>query len=212
MSNRLAELLARGKAGRLTPAETVELGRLLNAPLLGTPDHTPPKVAPARALESSDVPSRLRAVNWFARCGEPVTVELSMPLEQVPSWQAAAQRCRELNWETAQLAAQNQLSMWLHLHDRGGYARWNHLVAEHKAAMIDPLTQARWLPYQTKHGLDAKVTSSVQWNVLGALMEHSYRRSGHGCSFFLELLTLYEAGHCPCGWKGDWPGGTLLVY
>ena len=43
-------------------------------------------------------------------------------------------------------------------------------------------------------------------------MENSYLSSGHRCFFFLELLMVYEAGHFPCGWRGDWPDGKLIVY
>jgi hypothetical protein len=37
-------------------------------------------------------------------------------------------------------------------------------------------------------------------------------RSGHSAFFFLELLTIYQAGHFPCGWQGEWPKGKLLLY
>jgi hypothetical protein len=52
----------------------------------------------------------------------------------------------------------------------------------------------------------------LRWDILGALMENSYLRSGHAAFFFLELLMVYEAGHFPCGWRGNWPQGELLVY
>ena len=51
-----------------------------------------------------------------------------------------------------------------------------------------------------------------QWDILGALMENSYVSSGHSVFFFLELLRVYEAGHFPCGWIGDWPSEELTVY
>ncbi|HKD26343.1 MAG TPA: hypothetical protein VKC66_10620 [Xanthobacteraceae bacterium] len=53
---------------------------------------------------------------------------------------------------------------------------------------------------------------STTWDVLGALMENSYLSSRHQAYFFLELLWVYEAGHFPCGWLGDWPDGKLVVY
>jgi hypothetical protein len=55
-------------------------------------------------------------------------------------------------------------------------------------------------------------TDHVQWDILAALMEHAYLGSGHRCFFFLELLSVYEAGHFPCGWIGPWPQGKLVVY
>jgi hypothetical protein len=43
-------------------------------------------------------------------------------------------------------------------------------------------------------------------------MQNSYLQSGNSAFFFLELLTVYESGHFPCGWQGEWPQGKLLVY
>jgi hypothetical protein len=67
-------------------------------------------------------------------------------------------------------------------------------------------------PFQVKHGLDLVLVHSVQWDILGALMENSYLGSGHKAFFFLELLLIYEAGHFPCGWEGEWPHGMVRVY
>jgi hypothetical protein len=44
------------------------------------------------------------------------------------------------------------------------------------------------------------------------MMENAYMTSKHGSYFFLELLTVYEAGHFPCGWRGEWPSGSLVLY
>jgi hypothetical protein len=63
-----------------------------------------------------------------------------------------------------------------------------------------------------QHDLDITIVHSSRWNALGALMENSYINSGHSAFFFLEMLMIYEAGHFPCGWRGQWPKGTLLIY
>jgi hypothetical protein len=52
---------------------------------------------------------------------------------------------------------------------------------------------------------------SMSWDVFGALMENSYLDTHHPAHFFLELLWVYEAGHFPCGWLGNWPSGKLIV-
>jgi hypothetical protein len=77
---------------------------------------------------------------------------------------------------------------------------------------VNPLTEKILVPFQAKHDLDIAFVHNVQWDILGAVMENSYLRSGHSAFFFLELLTVYEAWHFPCGWKGEWPKGKLLVY
>ncbi len=30
--------------------------------------------------------------------------------------------------------------------------------------------------------------------------------------FYNELLEIYKAGHFPCGWRGSYPEGTILIY
>ena len=85
-------------------------------------------------------------------------------------------------------------------------------MAAHKETVLNPLTEEKIAPFQMKHGLDIVLLHSVQWDILGAMMENSYLGSGHRAFFFLELLTIYEARHFPCGWRGEWPQGTLLVY
>jgi hypothetical protein len=115
-------------------------------------------------------------------------------------------------WENVELEARNQLTIRLHQRDRENYQNWNTLVAEHKAGVLDRLTDEKWIPYQQSRGLDIAVVHSVQWDVLGALMEDSYLGSRHRCFFFVELLSVYETGHSPCGWRGEWPQRTLVAY
>lgn len=124
----------------------------------------------------------------------------------------AVESCTDGAWASVELEAQNQLSLWLHQHDRESFQRWNELVNHHKAVLINPLTERHWGPYQQAHRLGRAVVQSVRWDILGALMENSYMGSGHRCFFFLELLSVYEAGHFPCGWRGEWPSGKLVVY
>jgi hypothetical protein len=212
MSDRFAELLAKAQAGGLSPAETEELARLFNAPVLDSLADPPPGFVSKHTFAPSDVAARVRAVDWFARCGESLALDLTMNVEQVGSWPEAIERLTDGTWSNVEMAAQNQLTAWLHGHDRDNYQSWNDRVAAYKAGVIDPLTEQRLIPYQTRHGLDVAVVYSVQWDILSALMENSYLGGGHAAFFFLELLWVYEAGHFPCGWHGQWPQGSLVVY
>lgn len=135
-----------------------------------------------------------------------------MPVQRVDSWEAAVASCSSAKWEDVELEAQNQLTVWLSQHDRDGYQSWNRIVKTHKASTVEPLIERTIRPIQLAQGLHESVISSVQWDVLGALMENSYLPSGHSAVFFLELLLVYEAGHFPCGWLGEWPRGELVVF
>jgi hypothetical protein len=162
--------------------------------------------------DETDVEARLRAIEWFANCGMPVTLYLTMPFHQLSCWDEAIECCTSVEWKNSQLEAQNQLTLWLHLHDREHYQDWNESVREHKKKTLDPLIEQVIDPLLAKSVSEpATVIPSVQWDVLGALMENSYLSSGHAAFFFPELLTVYEAGHFPCGWRGCWPEGELLI-
>ena len=86
------------------------------------------------------------------------------------------------------------------------------LLLNIKRRIIEPLIKQKISPYQIANNLDIDLVHSVQWDVLGALMENSYINCDHKSFFFLELLMVYEAGHFPCGWQGKWPEGKLVIY
>lgn len=184
----------------------------LNAGMIEAVTNPPQGFASKHSFTETDMVSRVGAVDWFAHCGEPLTLDLSMETEQVRDWPAAIDSCKKPNWENTELEAQNQLTLWLHLNDRVNYRKWNNIVRTHKTSIVNSLTDSFLKPFQTQHGLDIVFVHSVQWDILGALMENSYLRSGHRAFFFLELFLVYEAGHFPCGWIGDWPQGKLRLY
>jgi hypothetical protein len=165
-----------------------------------------------RTFPPSEVPARIAAIRWFEHCGEPFQGKLSMPFEQVRSWAEAEQRSAEGAWETATLEAQNQLTLWLHLHAQQRYQNWNRLVETHNATTIDPVVARSLAPFRQTHNLSKEFIGCATWDLRGALMEDSYRDTGHAVFFFHELLEVYEAGHYPCGWVGQWPEGKLLIY
>jgi hypothetical protein len=212
VDKRFAELLEKGRAGQLSPEESEELARLLNAPILDPVINPPAGFVSRHTFGPSDVAERVRAIDWFSHCGEPLDLDLTMEVEQVRSWSKAMKACASQTWENAELGAQNQLTLWLHNNDRENYQEWNKLVEQFKAEVVNPLTEEKWVPFQQKHGLGITLVHSVQWNILSALMENAYLGSGHRCFFFRELLWVYEAGHFPCGWRGEWPQGKLVIF
>lgn len=160
----------------------------------------------------TDVAARVKGIDWFAYCGQPLSLDLSMDTQQVKSWPQAVSSCKKKAWTNAEAEASNQLTVWLHLNDNENYQKWNRMVRSHKKNVITPLIKKKIAPFQIKQRLDIELVYSVRWDILMALMENTYIRSGHSAFFHLELLTIYEAGHFPCGWQGDWPKGKLIVY
>jgi hypothetical protein len=211
MSNRLSELLDIAQRGELAPEESEELARILNAPVM-SPAGQGAEFFSKRSFKPSDLPARIEAVHWFSKCGEPLALDLTMEAENAGGWAEALQACQNVAWENIELEAYNQLTAWLHQNYRERYQAWNSIIERHKREVIAPLIDEKIIPFQLKHGLDAVLIGAISWDILGALMENSYLDTKHPAHFFLELLWVYEAGHFPCGWLGDWPNGKLIVH
>lgn len=154
---------------------------------------------------------RLNEIQWFSNCGKEYNCDLSLRVSQVFSWDEASSHCQNIIWENVQLEAKNLLTQWLHLNKNDQYQDWNKHIVSFKQSIL-PKLEKSWLEAQVELGLPDVVLTSMQWDILSVLMEQSYQATGHNTFFFTELLNIYEAGHFPCGWSGDWPSGKLLVF
>jgi hypothetical protein len=193
----------------LTPEQAAALAWEFAVPLLERPEGFESK----HTFTRTNVAARVRKIDWFANVGQSLKLDLTMPVERVANWKEAAKAVSTSAWENAQLEASNQLTAWLSDHTAKAYdAKWNRLIDEHKAKVIKPVIKSTFGSFIRKNKLPREVLQAVETDIVYALMENSYFATGHRCFFFLELLTIYEAGHFPCGWRGRWPIGKLLVF
>lgn len=56
------------------------------------------------------------------------------------------------------------------------------------------------------------MTESLKWDLMNFLLEDAYSSLLQEPFFFDGLISVYEAGHMPCGWSGTWPAGKLVIY
>ena len=50
------------------------------------------------------------------------------------------------------------------------------------------------------------------WDLMHMTIERELVSQGKPGGFCSLLLQVYEAGHLPCGWEGEYPAGRILVY
>jgi hypothetical protein len=158
-----------------------------------------------------EILDRINKINWFENCGKSLKIELSIDIVYINSWEEAKEHYHDENWESATLEARNELTSFLQKNYRSQYVLWNKLVKEAKE-FLDKQVVPKIELQREKNDLDQLFLECVKWDILNAIMEHTYLKSSDGPVFFLELLKVYESGNFPCGWKGKWPKGTLLVY
>jgi len=180
--------------------------------MLDVISNPPPGFTSKFKFEKTDLRPRIDAIKWFGHCGEPTKVDLTMDIRQVRDWAEATTCCTSQAWTDVQREANNQLTIFLGAHDSENYLNWNEKVIGFRQEVLAPLSANQLLPYQKEKHLQDAVVLCADWDIMCALMENAYIDSGHSSFFFLELFRVYEAGHFPCGWEGQWPEGRLLVY
>jgi hypothetical protein len=155
---------------------------------------------------------RLDAINWFGQVGSPAEMDLPFQIVQTQDWQQALTQGPLEAWQDVQLAASNRLTGFLHGNYRDRYRAWNEVARDAKAGAVSALAGSKWAHFAESMGLPRGLIDSASWDILFAIMESEYGDCQGRPSFFLHLLSVYEAGKFPCGWDGRWPMGSLIVW
>jgi hypothetical protein len=74
-----------------------------------------------------------------------------------------------------------------------------------------PLVKQKIAPVVVSHQLDKTFEDTVQWDILSVAIEAEYA-DVYPPGFFASQAYWYVHGHFPCGWQGDFPDGTLMIY
>ena len=162
--------------------------------------------------------ARIDRIDWFRHCGEPCQLEIAIPFKQVKKWKAAFEHCSKSRSENARLEARNAITQYLHDHHREQYGKWSEIVEAAKSPIVESIYEridgAIDEYAKDEYDLYRKFFMATRWNLVAAMMEDAYKELLPQSSlFFHELLTVYEAGHAPCGWSDqNWPKGTLVVF
>jgi hypothetical protein len=169
-----------------------------------------------------EVIEQIRDVDLFANLGKPTTLEVSSfpHVHQLSSLDQVEENLKSLQWENFMLETRNGISLYLHYKFPNQLLNWNVITKQYKTQLHHFEPALSTLP----ESLKTIVPDSFNWNILAACMESHYRKTAkHLPLFFTHLLTVYKAGHLPCGWLGaieldekthriNTENGLLLIY
>lgn len=130
---------------------------------------------------------RIKAIDWFARCGEPAELPIGRDIQYTSSWEEAKRLYQRRVWENTLTDALGDITGFLAVRHKAAYnENWNTPALEANAFMsrhVEPPVVA----FAERAGWDGQLLSLVR-------------------------LGVYEAGRLPCGWvEGRWPKGKLVV-
>lgn len=161
-------------------------------------------------LIEKEIIDRVCSIDWFSNCGNLKEINSNINIVEEVNVKKAIKHSQSRYWEEITLEARNTLTEFLALNASDKYKEWNKLVRESKGIM-EELLVPKIVQSINQHGLPLEILDNVKWDVINAIMEHTYKLEKEP-GFFLELLKVYESGNFPCGWRGSWPDGKLIVF
>lgn len=158
---------------------------------------------------TQDIVEVINSIPWFTQCGVVETIETTLSSRQVGSWADAEKSFSDSSWEVIGTEAQGDLTEYLSVNHADKYqGQWNNLVKQVRPIVNENVAEnAR--RFQKSQGIGPVFVDCVQWDVLNGSMALIYEDCKPP-SFYLDVMKIYQSGHFPCGWDGEWPNGSLL--
>lgn len=148
---------------------------------------------------------RLNKINWFVNLGMATTLP---GVIQTKSLSLFIKGLKSDEWESFTLEAGNEITGFLAKKHTGKYQYWNSLVKDAKKVVENDIIPKITFPESEI----VTMTESLKWDLMNFLLEDAYSSLLQEPFFFDGLISVYEAGHMPCGWSGTWPAGKLVIY
>lgn len=149
---------------------------------------------------------KLEAANWFNHVSHANTDRAIV----LKSWDEAIAHCESVEWENLCLEAVNNYQARIRERQPDRLKSWNDLVSEIKQVSM-PLVKSKTASVIADNGLPKVFEDVVQWDILHVCIEAEYG-DVYPPGFYASQAYWYVNGHFPCGWRGDFPQGTLIVY
>lgn len=149
---------------------------------------------------------QLEEANWFSAIG----ATDSRAVIAVASWDEAIRHCSSIDWGNLCLEAANQFRARVGEKAPERLAQWNEVARTVKRHSV-PLVKRKIVEVVISNSLPQSFEDSVQWDILNVCMEAEYADI-YPPGFYASQAYWYVKGHFPCGWKGDFPKGALVIY
>ena len=152
----------------------------------------------------------LEKIDWFSNCGNELEFTSRHHLERIGSLIESVNSCNSVEWENFQLEKRNNLTLFLERTQKNESAEWNNSTGGIKNYLKDGIFKT----VQDKlnqSDLPESIFASVEWDILSYCQEIAYKKYNIP-TFYAHLISIYKNGHLPCGYKGEFPNGKILIY
>ena len=145
---------------------------------------------------------------FFTRCGE--KDDFDFEVEYVKTVDKAVKQINSTKWENTYLEAANEFSVFMVRNHMDDFSRANDIIKLAKQKYLVEMgekVKKAWSDEESKDSIWMDV-SFIMVKLFSLDHYSEYFKS----EFYEHLLEVYLSGHLPCGWKGKYPQGKLIVF
>ncbi len=141
----------------------------------------------------------------FGRCGEAVD-----DAHSVPGWRSALEFAESEVWDDFVLDRANAIRLWVRPISVERFGCWGDFSVP-AGARWDSIQDAVRSRSPVDDGIWTRTLPTVEWILVHAAVEEAY--ADLDCpDWHRRMLKWLCDGHFPCGWDGEYPAGSPVVY
>ena len=161
---------------------------------------------------NKEIIDKIKKINWFTNCGNNLEISLLYEVSYIKNIENLVKHISSIRWENISLEEENKLTVYLFKNHNDKYQdTWNFLVREIKSKIL-PDIKEKVIKMAEENEVNRKeIITQIEWDILGIIMAYSYSDYMEPV-FYKEIFRIYENGNIPCGWKGTYPKGEIIIY
>jgi len=153
---------------------------------------------------------RLKNVPWFENCGN-MNATSKYEVSYAKYIDSVIKHCSSTRWENLLLDKSEDVSSYITVYRVQTKYRWNEVVHIIKKDILPELLEYVEEKWNIKYGESKEIKLEIYSTLLTFLLLYAFREYKEE-PFHNELLNIYEQGYFPCGWKGTYPNGKIIIF
>lgn len=157
-----------------------------------------------------DIITRLNNIKWFENCEKGNAIS-KYEISYAKNIDSVIKHCSSTRWANLILERRQIVSSYLTVYRVNTLYKWNEVVLEIKKNVIPILLQKVEEKWREKYDVSDKIIMNIRSDMVRIIALYVFREYKID-PFHEEILNIYEQGYLPCGWKGTYPEGKIIIF